>query len=114
METDTQTIGPESTMEETLAAYPGARRALFRGYHIGGCASCGFEATETLAQLCERNNKLDVNEVLEHIRTATNRTKRSGWTPRPSPNYVRATRRRNSSMCGPARSSKPSRSPIPC
>lgn len=70
METDTQTIGPESTMEETLAAYPGARRALFRGYHIGGCASCGFEATETLAQLCERNNKLDVNEVLEHIRTA--------------------------------------------
>jgi len=70
METETPTLGPDSTMEETLAAFPGARRALFRGYHIGGCASCGFESTETLAQVCERNNNLNVEEVINHIRTS--------------------------------------------
>ena len=59
-----------STMEQVLAAYPGARRALFRKYHIGGCSSCGFAPNETLAQLAERNGKLDVNEVIAHIQTA--------------------------------------------
>ena len=59
-----------STMEQVLAAYPGARRALFRKYHIGGCSSCGFAPNETLAQLAERNGKLDVNEVIVHIQTA--------------------------------------------
>lgn len=68
METQTAHIGPDSTMEETLEAFPGARRALFRKFHIGGCSSCGFESTETLAQVCERNNNLDVAEVIAQIR----------------------------------------------
>lgn len=59
-----------STMEQVLAAYPGARRALFRKYHIGGCSSCGFAPNETLAQLAERNGKLNVDEVIAHIQTA--------------------------------------------
>lgn len=59
-----------STMEQVLAAYPGARRALFRKYHIGGCSSCGFAPEETLAQLAERNGKLNVDEVIAHIQTA--------------------------------------------
>jgi rhodanese-related sulfurtransferase len=59
--------GPDSTMTEVLAQYPGAQRALFRKYHIGGCSSCGFQPTETLAQLCVRNGNLNVDEVLEHI-----------------------------------------------
>jgi len=54
-------------MDEVLAAYPGARRALFRKYHIGGCASCGFAPTETLVQLCARNGDLKVDEVIAHI-----------------------------------------------
>ncbi len=70
MATESQTIGPESEMQAIEAAYPGARRALFRGYHIGGCASCGFEPTETLAQVCGRNDNLDVEEVLNHVRTS--------------------------------------------
>lgn len=53
-----------------LAVYPGAQRALFRKYHIGGCSSCGFQPTETLEQVCRRNNDLNVNEVLEHIKTS--------------------------------------------
>jgi len=64
------TIQPQSTMGEVLAAYPGAQRALFRRYHIGGCSSCGFQPTETLADVCRRNNNLDVAEVLAHIRTS--------------------------------------------
>lgn len=61
-------IGPSSTMAEVLAAYPGARRALFRAYHIGGCSSCGFQPEETLEQLCGRNGNLDVRAVLAQIR----------------------------------------------
>lgn len=57
-------------MGEVLEAYPGAQRALFRRYHIGGCASCGFQPTETLEQVCLRNNNLNVAEVLDHIRTS--------------------------------------------
>lgn len=57
-------------MEHVLAAFPGARRALFRKYHIGGCSSCGFAPTETLEQLCARNGGLNVDEVVAHIQTA--------------------------------------------
>ena len=57
-------------MEQVLAAYPGARRALFRKYHIGGCSSCGFAPNETLTQLAERNGKLNVEEVIAHIQSA--------------------------------------------
>jgi rhodanese-related sulfurtransferase len=61
-------ITAQSTMQRVLEVFPGAQRALFRRYHIGGCASCAFEAGETLDQLCARNN-LKVAEVLEHIET---------------------------------------------
>jgi rhodanese-related sulfurtransferase len=60
-------VGAASTMAEVLAAYPGAQRALFRKYHIGGCSSCGFQPNETLAALCARNGNLNVDEVVEHI-----------------------------------------------
>jgi rhodanese-related sulfurtransferase len=64
------TIHPQSTMREVLDAYPGAQRALFRRYHIGGCASCGFQPTETLEQVCQRNNNLNVPEALDHIKAS--------------------------------------------
>jgi rhodanese-related sulfurtransferase len=63
-------ITPQSKMGEVLAACPGAQRALFRRYHIGGCSSCAFSPEETLEQLCARNGALDVTQVLEHIRTS--------------------------------------------
>lgn len=56
-------------MREVLEAFPGAQRALFRRYHIGGCSSCGFQPTETLAGLCERNS-ISVGEVIEHIKAS--------------------------------------------
>ena len=67
MNITTEAIGPETTMQRVLEVFPGAQRALFRRYHIGGCSSCGFQPAETLEQLCRRNNNLSVDEVVEHI-----------------------------------------------
>jgi len=57
-------------MRDVLEQFPGAQRALFRRYHIGGCSSCGFSPEETLAHVCERNGGLDVNEVLAQIQSS--------------------------------------------
>ena len=70
MTTTLESLGAGSTMREVLEAYPGAQRALFRRYHIGGCSQCGFQGEETLEQVCQRNGGLDPNEVLEHIRSS--------------------------------------------
>jgi len=66
----TTPITPHSTMREVLEVYPGAQRALFRRYHIGGCSSCAFQPDETLEQVCQRNGNLPVDEVLSHIQSS--------------------------------------------
>src|ERR1044072_5888281 len=63
----TATIDPNITMKELLVQFPGAQRALFRKYHIGGCAGCGVSPAGTLAGGCARNENLNVDEVSEHI-----------------------------------------------
>jgi rhodanese-related sulfurtransferase len=68
--TPMQAIDPNITMRELLVQFPGAQRALFRKYHIGGCSSCGFSPEETLAGVCARNENLDVDQVIEHIVTS--------------------------------------------
>ena len=60
-------LSPQITMAELLQAYPGAQRALFRHYHIGGCASCGFQPEETLEGVCARNDGVDPQEALAKI-----------------------------------------------
>ena len=60
-------IHPDLTMAELLEVYPGAQRALFRQYHIGGCSSCGFQPGETLAGVCTRNENLSVSEVIDYL-----------------------------------------------
>lgn len=60
-------LDPNLPMQELLKLYPGAQRALFRRYHIGGCSSCGFRPTETLAEICARNEQAPLDEVVEHI-----------------------------------------------
>lgn len=57
-------------MSELLKAYPGAQRVLFAQYHIGGCQSCGFQPNETLAQVCERNENIPVDEAITHIQSS--------------------------------------------
>jgi rhodanese-related sulfurtransferase len=58
-----------STMGEVMDALPGARRALFARYHLGGCQSCAFDDDETLAELSARA-ELDSSEVLTHLLTS--------------------------------------------
>jgi rhodanese-related sulfurtransferase len=63
-------IRPDMTMQEILRIAPAAQRALFQRYHVGGCSSCGFQPTDTLAQVCKERNLLDVNEVIRTIQLA--------------------------------------------
>ena len=56
----------DSPMATILEMLPGARRAIFARYHLGGCSSCAFSNEETLAQLCERS-EIPAAEVLEHL-----------------------------------------------
>jgi rhodanese-related sulfurtransferase len=46
-------------MEEILSAYPSAKLGLFRRYHIGGCAACGYQPSETLEQVMGDHNISD-------------------------------------------------------
>lgn len=64
-------MAAEITMSELLEAHPGAQRALFRHFHIGGCASCGFRPEETLSEVCARNGNLDPRAVLETVQSAS-------------------------------------------
>lgn len=63
-------ITPDIKMGALLAAYPGARRALFRRYHIGGCSQCAFSDDETLAELCARNDGIDPSEMVTYLQEA--------------------------------------------
>ena len=60
-------ITPEMTMQQVLELVPSAQRALFQRYHVGGCSSCGFQPTDTLAQVCKDHNLLDVTGVVSTI-----------------------------------------------
>lgn len=69
-------------MSLVLEKFPGAQRALFRRYHIGGCSSCGFRPDETLAQVCERNGNLNVQEVITHIQSSHEQDEKIFITPK--------------------------------
>ena len=64
------TITSESTMRSVLEAFPSAQRALMRRYHIGGCSSCGFAPDDRLGEVLARHNVLDVDEVIEHVKSS--------------------------------------------
>lgn len=86
----TATLGPQTTMREVLEAFPGARRALFKHYHIGGCSSCGFAPEETLAQLCARNGNLDVAAVLARVHESHKHDQRLSVEPRELAEQLRS------------------------
>lgn len=64
------TLSIDSPLGEIMDSLPGARRALFSRYHLGGCQSCGFAPTETLAELAKRAAEVPAEEMLEHILAA--------------------------------------------
>ncbi len=63
---DLTTDTPMGVILETL---PGARRAIFARYHLGGCQSCAFANDETLAQLAARS-EVPAEEMLDHLLTS--------------------------------------------
>jgi rhodanese-related sulfurtransferase len=58
------------TMGDLLEHYPGARRALFRNFHIGGCSQCGFKEDESIKEVCLRNEQSELEPVFAAIRKA--------------------------------------------
>lgn len=62
----TADLTADSPMATILEMLPGARRAIFARYHLGGCQSCAFTNEETLADLCARSD-IPVGEMLEHL-----------------------------------------------
>jgi rhodanese-related sulfurtransferase len=86
------TLDPNLTMREVLAHFPGAQRALFRKYHIGGCSSCGFQPSETLGELCARNGNLAVEEVAAHIVASHERDLAQQVSPTEAADLVKSDR----------------------
>src|SRR6185436_7121529 len=82
MTTTAPRITPDMTMERILEVAPAAQRALFQRYHVGGCSSCGFQPTDTLAEVCKERNILDVNEVIQTIQKAHELDKQVEVDPR--------------------------------
>ncbi len=59
-------LSVDTPMGVILETLPGARRAIFARYHLGGCQSCAFSNEETLAQLCVRS-EIPADEMLAHL-----------------------------------------------
>lgn len=62
-------IHAETRMSDLLAAFPGARRALFKGFHVGGCQSCGFSDEDTLAAVAQKHDK-EVGAMIAYLTEA--------------------------------------------
>jgi len=66
-------IGLDTTMGEILSVYPSAKLGLFRQYHIGGCAACGYQPADTLAEVMKEHNIEDpLDAVIVCIRNSAN------------------------------------------
>jgi rhodanese-related sulfurtransferase len=64
----TATLNLDMTMSEILDRFPGARRALFQRFHIGGCNSCGFQPTDSLRSVLAKHQVQDPESALQTIR----------------------------------------------
>ncbi len=52
-----------STMRDVVLAYPGAQRAIFRRFHIGGCDACGYQPEDTLETVAARRG-VEVDQII--------------------------------------------------
>ena len=56
----------KSTMKEVETRYPFARAMLHAQFHVGGCASCGFEPDDTLEQVAQKHSK-DADAMVDSL-----------------------------------------------
>ncbi|MGY3803769.1 rhodanese-like domain-containing protein [Pigmentibacter ruber] len=47
----------ETTMKEVETQFPFARSLLHSKFHVGGCATCGYEPQETITQVAGKHKK---------------------------------------------------------
>jgi len=87
--TDPKDLSGAWTMQQVTSVFPSAQRSLFQKYHVGGCSSCGFQPTDTLATV-SMNHGLDVNEVVEHIKRSEELEKDLETTPRETVELLKA------------------------
>ena len=73
-------LSADTSMGQILETLPGAKRALFARYHLGGCQSCAFSNDESLADLCGRS-EIRVSEVLEHLLASHEHDLAMLWEP---------------------------------
>lgn len=59
-------LSTNSPMGLVIETLPGARRAIFARYHLGGCNSCAFSNEESLADLAARS-EVPPEEMLQHL-----------------------------------------------
>ena len=91
LSTDPAGLSGAWTMEQVTTVFPSAQRALFQKYHVGGCSSCGFQPTDTLATVAF-NHGLDVNEVIDHIRKSQDMEKDIEITPQETAELLKQGR----------------------
>jgi hybrid cluster-associated redox disulfide protein len=56
---------PEMTVGDALALHPRASE-VFASYHIGGCSSCGVDATDTVREGAQKNG-VDVSALVDSL-----------------------------------------------
>ncbi len=57
-------ITADLSMKNLLDRYPGARRALFSTFHIGGCQSCAYDPADSLQEVCQKN-EIKIHDALK-------------------------------------------------
>jgi rhodanese-related sulfurtransferase len=86
--TDPRDLSGDWAMQQVTTVFPSAQRALFQKYHVGGCSSCGFQPTDTLATVAG-NHGLNVNEVVEFIKRSQEMEKDIEITPKETAELLR-------------------------
>src|SRR5437879_5447302 len=89
LSTDPKDLSGAWPMQQVTTVFPTAQRALFQKYHVGGCSSCGFQPTDTLATVA-MNHGLDVNEVVDHIHRSQEMELELEITPRETAELLKA------------------------
>jgi rhodanese-related sulfurtransferase len=77
-------------MREVLLAFPGAQRALFQRYHIGGCHSCGYHPDDSLEAVASKHGIGDLDGMLLHIRRSHEVEKQLQIGPRETAEALRS------------------------
>jgi len=82
-------LTPDTTMATLNAEFPGARRALFAKYHVGGCSSCAYADDESLTEVASRN-EFDINEAITFILESHAHDKEMMLTPAQAVQKIQA------------------------